>query len=150
MAIKTLKNVKLKWCKFSVVDDYGKFSCQIDLNKDHAKQLKEWGLKVKKDDEGNLFIRVRRDEEKGPVIVKDASLNTVTAQIANGATANVMLDVYEYKKFGGGIAARLDKVQVIQWEPYGDDADFEPVDTTATGEDDTNGDTSGEEEERLF
>ena len=70
---------------------------------------------------------VRRDEDRGPVVVKDAALNVITANIANGAIANVMLDVFEYKKFGGGIACRIEKVQVLVWDIYGDDADFEEV-----------------------
>ena len=127
MAIKTLKNVTLKWCKFSTVDDYGKYSCQISLSTAQAEQVAGWGLKTKQDEDGNYFIRVRRDEDRGPVVVKDAALNVITANIANGAIANVMLDVFEYKKFGGGIACRIEKVQVLVWDIYGDDADFEEV-----------------------
>lgn len=127
MAIKTLKNVKLKWCIFGKLDDYGKYSCQIDLTSAQAEKVISWGLGVKQDENGNKFIRVRREADKGPVVVKDASLNVVTAQIANGATANIMLDVYEYKRFGGGITCRIEKVQVLIWDIYGDDAEFEEV-----------------------
>jgi hypothetical protein len=126
---RVLKNVELKWCKFGAVDAYGKYGCQLVLTKDHAKTLKSWGINgVKKDDDGSLFIRVRRDSDKGPVPVVDASLTPVTATISNGATANVMLDVYEYKKYGGGITCRLEKVQLLKWEPYQQGEEFEPVD----------------------
>lgn len=150
MPKKTLKNVKLKWCKFTTLDQYGKYSCQIDLNQEQYDQLVSWGLKPKRNaEDGSLFIRVRRDEDKGPVVVKDAALNTITATIANGAIANVMLDVYEYKRYGGGTACRIEKVQVLVWEAYGDDEDFEEVVDPIGGSDDSDG---GDEEEgnRMF
>lgn len=163
MAIKTLKNVTLKWCKFGTVDDYGKYSCQISLSTAQAEQVAGWGLKTKQDEDGNYFIRVRRDEDRGPVVVKDAALNVITANIANGAIANVMLDVFEYKKFGGGIACRIEKVQVLVWDIYGDDADFEEVSDselpTVGGSNGTSGGASSQgaddggsdaEAERLF
>lgn len=146
MPIRTLKNVTLNWCKFNTVDDYGKYSCQINLSsKKQAKEVEAWGLKVKEVD-GSYILRVRRDADRGPVVVKDAKLNVVTANIANGATANVMLDVYEYKKFGGGISCRLEKVQVLTWEVYGEDADFEEVDIEEGAGDALGGDEEG----RLF
>lgn len=148
MPIRTLKNVTINWCKFSAVDDYGKYSCQVNLNAAQVKEVKAWGLKPR-ESEGSYFLRVRRDADRGPVVVKDAQLNVVTANIANGATANVMLDVYEYKKFGGGISCRLEKVQVLTWDVYGEDADFEAVDVeggSQSGEDELGGD----EGERLF
>lgn len=148
MPIRTLKNVTLNWCKFSTVDDYGKYSCQINLNAAQVKEVKAWGLKVR-ESEGSYFLRVRRDADRGPVVVKDARLNIVTANIANGATANVMLDVYEYKKYGGGISCRLDKVQVLTWDVYGEDADFEVVDVEGGG-DEGEDDIGGDEGERLF
>ena len=145
MTIRTLNNVVINWCKFNAVDDYGKYSCQIVLNDRQAMEVEGWGLKVKHDpNSGTNVLRVRRDADRGPVIVKGASLHVITANIANGATANVMLDVYQYKKFGGGTSCRPEKVQVLSWEPYGEDADFEVVDVEG-------GNNGGSEEgERLF
>lgn len=137
---RVIKNVELKWCKFGVVDQYGKYGCQVILNKDQAKTLKGWGINVQKDKEdGTLFIRARRDSDRGPVPVVDASLAPVTATVSNGAIANVMLDVYEYKKFGGGIACRLEKVQLLKWEPYQQGEDFEPVDGFSSEEEEDDG-----------
>lgn len=144
MPIRTLKNVVINWCKFNAVDDYGKYSCQIVLNDRQAMEVESWGLKVKHDaNSGTNILRVRRDADRGPVVVKDANLNVITATIANGATANVMLDVYQYKKFGGGTACRLEKVQVLTWDAYAADADFEVVDVEG-------GNDGGSEGERLF
>lgn len=125
MANKLLKNVVLQYCYFHKVDQYGKYGCKIILNKAHAKDLKDWGLKVKKDDDGTLYFRARRAEDRGPVVVKDADLNIITDTPSNDATANVILDVYNYKNFGGGIAARIEKVQLLNWEPFGGGLDFE-------------------------
>ena len=127
MAHKMLKNVVLSWCAFNKVDQYGKYGCRIELSKEQAKEFKDWGLKVKKDEDGTLFFRARRAEDRGPVLMKDVNLNVVTENPGNGAIANVILDVYPYKGFGGGIAARIEKVQLIKWEPYGGSMDFDEV-----------------------
>ena len=42
---RVIKNVELKWCKFGVVDQYGKYGCQVILNKDQAKTLKGCGYR---------------------------------------------------------------------------------------------------------
>lgn len=136
MAKRIIKGVKFKWCKFNQVDQYGKYSCQVDLTKEQAKEVKSWGLKVKKDDEGNLFLRLRKDQDRGPVSVIDSNNSPVTVAISNGAYGHVILDVYEYKKFGGGIACRLEKVKVLQWEPYGEDVDFDDDDDELPSPDD--------------
>lgn len=144
MPIRTLNNVVINWCKFNTVDDYGKYSCQIVLNDRQAMEVESWGLKVKHDAASGInILRVRRDADRGPVVVKDANLNVITATIANGATANVMLDVYQYKKFGGGTSCRLEKVQVLTWDAYAADADFEVVNIEG-------GNDGGSEGERLF
>ena len=136
MAHKLLKNVVLEYCFFHKVDQYGKYGCRIILNKAQAKEMTDWGLKVKKDTDGTLYFRARRAEDKGPVLVKDAELNIITDTPTNGATANVIFDVYQYKTFGGGIAARIEKVQLLNWEPYGSSVDFEaeaPIDAPDSG-----------------
>lgn len=128
MANKVLNNVVLNWCKFSKVDQYGHYGCELVLNKEHVKRLKELGLTTKKSKDGSEDVfRARCKEEDGPVEVVDAKLNRITSTVANGATANVMLDVYEYKRYGGGIAARLKKVQLLEWEPYDEGEGFEIV-----------------------
>jgi len=147
MANKLLKNVVLHWCAFGKVDQYGKYGCMISLDKAQAKEMTDWGLKVKKNPEDNsLYFRARRAEDRGPVVVKDKDLNIITDIPANGAIANVILDVYQYKGFGGGIAARIEKVQLLQWEPYGSDVDFEVAD--AGSKEDPQ--SSSEDEPDLF
>ena len=129
MSIKVLNGVTLKWCCFNKLDNYGKYGCELILTPEQAATINTFGLKSKpkNNNDGELSFRVRRSEEEGPIEVVDRNKDKITTSIANGAIANVMLDVYPYKHFGGGIACRLKKVQVITWEPYGDDVDFDVV-----------------------
>ena len=128
MASKVIRNATLKWCKFGVVDQCGKYGCQVYLDKEGIAKMKAIGLshKLKKDkEEGSTFFRAVLEGDKGPVIVKDKEGNEVTSSISNGATANLKLDVYEYKRYGGGITCRLIAVQLIDWEPYDSGEDFD-------------------------
>ena len=128
MASKVIRNATLKWCKFGVVDQYGKYGCAAYLDKEGIAKMKAIGLshKLKKDKEdGSTFFRAVLEGDKGPVIVKDKGGNEVTSSISNGATANLKLDVYEYKRYGGGITCRLIAVQLLDWEPYDSGEDFE-------------------------
>ena len=128
MASKVIRNVTLKWCKFGVVDQYGKYGCQAYLDKEGIAKMKVIGLshKLKKDkDDGSTFFRAVLEADKGPVIVKDKDGNEVTSSISNGATANLKLDVYEYKRYGGGTTCRLIAVQLLDWEPYDSGEDFD-------------------------
>lgn len=144
MANKLLKNVILNYCSFHKPDQYGKYGCVIILNKEQAKEMTDWGLKVKKDADGNLYFRARRAEDKGPIVTKDADLNLIHDIPANGAIANVIMDVYGYKAYGGGIAGRIEKVQLLKWEPYGGVAEFEKVDIASTSP------SGGDDEPDLF
>ena len=128
MASKVIRNATLKWCKFGVVDQYGKYGCQAYLDKEGIAKMKAVGLshKLKKDkDDGSTFFRAVLEGDKGPIIVKDKDGNEVTSSISNGATANLKLDVYEYKRYGGGITCRLIAVQLLDWEPYDSGEDFD-------------------------
>ena len=128
MASKVIRNATLKWCKFGVVDQYGKDGCQAYLDKEGIAKMKAIGLshKLKKDKEdGSTFFRAVLEGDKGPVVVKDKEGNEVTSSISNGATANLKLDVYEYKRYGGGTTCRLIAVQLIDWEPYDSGEDFD-------------------------
>ena len=128
MASKVIRNVILKWCKFGVVDQYGKYGCADYLDKEGIAKMKAIGLshKLKKDKEdGSTFFRAVLEGDKGPVVVKDKEGNEVTSSISNGATANIKLDVYEYKRYGGGTTCRLIAVQLIDWEPYDSGEDFD-------------------------
>ena len=138
MASKVIRNVTLKWCKFGVVDQYGKYGCAAYLDKEGIAKMKAIGLshKLKKDKEdGSTFFRAALEGDKGPVIVKDKEGNEVTSSISNGATANIKLDVYEYKRYGGGTTCRLIAVQLIDWEPYDSGEDFDDA-GEASSEDD--------------
>lgn len=123
MANKVISNVTLEWCKFTTVDNYGHYGCKVILSPEAAKKIKSLGLKYKTE-EGVDYIRVR---SKDPVVALDKDLTPVECSIANGATANILLDVYKYKQYGGGIACRLKKVQLIDWEPFEEGESFSPV-----------------------
>ena len=133
MAKRVLRNVELMWCNFVSKDQYGNYSCKVILNEGHKEILDNWGVKYKTDAEGQTFIQLRRNkdaqgEELPAPTVVDGSMQPVNAAIiGNGSTANVQMDVYPYKAYGGGIAARLESVQILNLIPYGDDEALEPV-----------------------
>jgi len=124
MANKVLNNVSLEWCKFNSQDQYGHYGCKVVLTPEASSKMTKLGLKFKTED-GVNFFRARAQE---PVEVVDKNLAPVSGTIANGATANIMLDVYQYKKYGGGIACRLKKVQLIDFDYYEEGESFAPVD----------------------
>ena len=69
MASKVIRNATLKWCKFGVVDQYGKYGCAAYLDKEGIAKMKAIGLshKLKKDKEdGSTFFRAVLEGEKGP------------------------------------------------------------------------------------
>ena len=143
-----LSNVTFNWCSFSKLDQFGKYGCQILLNKTQADKLKGMGLKsIKKDESGSYVLRVRRPEDKGPVIVTDMEKNTVTCNPSNGAIGDAIIDVYPYKRYGGGITSRLEKVRLKSYTPYGEDVDFEDEEETEERESEV---TATEEEEPPF
>lgn len=132
MSKKVLRNVELMWCNFVAKDQYGNYSAKVMLNADHRASLEEWGVSYKESD-GEYFIQVRRNkdgqgEELPAPVVVDGNMAPVNGGIiGNGSTANIQLDVYPYKAYGGGIAARLESVQILSLIPYGDDEGFEPI-----------------------
>lgn len=134
MANKVIRNVTLKWCNFSTVDRYGHYGCQVFLDKAGVKKMKEIGLesKIKKDEDGVFYFRARRREDDGPVSVVDTDGKNITQAISNGATANIKLDVYEYKRYGGGTTCRLVAAQLLDWEPYDQGEDFDSSEEGST------------------
>lgn len=144
MPKRILKRVKLEWCNFNAKDNYGKRSCRVILDDSHVAQLEAWGVgdkvrsgkSIKNKDyqfDGSFLQLAQREadwdgNELGPVPVCDNKRQPLTAQVGNGSIGNVKVDIYEYKKYGGGTAIRLEEVQILDLVPYGDDEDFDEDD----------------------
>jgi len=111
----------------------------IDLVIDaaQAKEVRKQGLKVKKNDDGESFVKLKRKlfkqdgtENSKPKVV-DASKAPFTNLIGNGSIVNVFYNLYEWGpgKYGSGIGADLTGIQIIDLVPYGGgEPDFEEVD----------------------
>lgn len=109
----------------------------IDLAVDEAAAdaLKAHGLKAKSTEDG-LIVKFKRkqfkadgSENKRPVI-RDAANQPFDELIGNGSEVIVQFNTYEWKnKFGSGIAADLQGVQVVELVPYrqGDGDEFAPI-----------------------
>lgn len=116
---------------------------QIDLavSEESAKALRDMGLSIK-DTEDGLICKFKRKqfkpdntENKKPVI-RDADNQPFAELIGNGSDVIVQFSTYEWKnKFGTGVAADLQGVQVVELVPYrnADGDEFEPL--TDTDED---------------
>lgn len=132
MPKRVLKDVELKWCNFTSKDQYGCYSAKLILNTENVAKMHEWKLETKKDEDGD-FYQIRRNkgpdgtELPAPIVVGPDMAPITGVQVGNGSIANVLVDVYPYKAYGGGIACRLESVQVTSLVPYGDDESLEPV-----------------------
>lgn len=115
---------------------------QVDLhvNEDSAKALKDLGLTVKKV-EGEYVCKFKRKqfkldgtENKKPTVVL-ADKTPFDGLVGNGSEVIVQFSTYEWKnKFGSGISADLQGIQIIDLVEYraGDGEEFEDL----TGGDD--------------
>lgn len=112
------------------------YSIDLIVSPESADALKKLGLKTKKTDDGlvckfkrNLF---RQDgTENNKPAVRDAANNPFNELIGNGSEVIVQFSTYEWSnKFGKGVSADLQGVQVLELVPYraGDGDEFEPVD----------------------
>lgn len=103
--------------------DFNNFAVTLSVIKEEAKKIKELGLNPRKGKEGDILFTVSRKkmnnfgEVNKPPIVVDAAKNPMTELIGRGSKVKVQINVYEYKKFGGGIAAELEAVQVVDLVP---------------------------------
>lgn len=112
-----------------------------------VEDLKKVGLKVKNTEEGPVVkfkrnqFRADGTENKKPV-VRDAHNMPFTDLIGNGSEVIVQFNMFEWRnKFGTGVSADLQGVQVVHLVPYrtGDGEEFEPLEEE---EDDIIGETA--------
>lgn len=90
-----------------------------------AMKLKEAGLKVKRNDDGQYQFKFKRNvtNKKGqpnrqPIVV-DENKEPFNQIIGNGSEVTIIYKLYEWKNnFGKGIGADLDKIMVHKHVPY--------------------------------
>jgi hypothetical protein len=155
-----IKNVPVRWA--SVIKPETTFDPvwtievilteeQADRLKKEAKAVNPKGIKIKKDDEGNLVFRFKRKvmkangEENNPPVCKGTKRDLLTGKledftqlIGNGSICNVQYLFYEWEnKFGSGVGADLKGVQVVEHVPYGvaDGDEFDELGSEETSED---------------
>jgi len=134
MLVKGIAN----WAHVQKPDDRfppAKYSITLLVEDDVAQELREAGLKVKKDGDNNVF-KVKRNvlkvtgEEAGKPNVVDADANPFNEEIGNGSLVLVQIRPYQYNNsFGSGMSADLEGVQVIELVEYagGGGSEFKPV-----------------------
>lgn len=100
-----------------------------------ADDLKKLGLSVKNNEDGptikfkRKLYRTDGTENKKPV-VRDAQNQPFTDLIGNGSEVIVQFSTFEWKnKFGSGISADFQGVQIVDLVPYrnADGDEFEPI-----------------------
>lgn len=110
---------------------------QVDLTvtEDSAKALKDLGLTVKKTEEGFVCkfkrkqFKADNSENKKPTVVL-ADKSPFDGLVGNGSEVIVQFSTYEWKnKFGTGISADLQGIQIINLVEYrkGDGEEFEDL-----------------------
>jgi hypothetical protein len=132
-----LKNVKCKWAAVQQPNTTFEpvWSIDIVLDGTNLKMVKEAGLKPKVDKDGDTVFKFKRKvfradgEKNNPPEVVDAKKEPFHDLIGNGSTVNISANVYEWEnKFGKGIAANLNGVQVVDLVPYGNKESFDVID----------------------
>ena len=128
-----------KWAHVQKPDDRfppAKYSIMLEVDDDAAKELRDAGLRVKKEADKNVFkvkrnvLRVDGSEAGKPAVV-NAQAEPFNELIGNGSKVIVQIKPYEYNNnFGSGVSADLVGVQVVDLVPYDGDAgslEFKPV-----------------------
>lgn len=123
---------KCQWAKLDKPDEkYGYYGIDLFLDKDNLKKFKESGLtlKIHKDDEGNEYVRFRREPDKlledmpekpKKLIFEDGKYAAFDQLIGNGSLVEVKVQVYDSQK---GKGHRLEAVAVHDLIPYGEGTD---------------------------
>lgn len=126
---------KVKWA--SVKSPNTKFTPQwcidVILDVQTAKSMKAEGYNVKKDKDGDLVLKCKRNvkradgTENAPPRVVDSSKQPFNDLIGNGSVCNIQYTPFPYTYAGrSGIATNLIGVQVMEHVPYLQD-EFEVV-----------------------
>lgn len=116
-----------QWAHIQKPDDRfppAKYSITLQVDDDTAKELRDAGLRVKKENNQNVFkvkrnvLRVDGTEAGKPTVV-DAKTEPFNELIGNGSDVMVQIRPYEYNNnFGSGVSADLVGVQVLELVPY--------------------------------
>lgn len=131
---------KAMWAHVQTPDDRfppAKYSITVEVDDDQAKELRDTGLRVKKENDKNIF-KVKRNvlkvdgSEAGKPNVVDAATEPFNDLIGNGSEVIVQIRPYEYSNnFGSGMSADLVGVQVVDLVPYegegGGGSEFKPL-----------------------
>lgn len=129
-----------QWAHVQKPDDRfppAKYSITVHVDEDMAKELRDAGLRVKKEGDKNVF-KVKRNvlrvdgSEAGKPNVVDAKTEPFNDLIGNGSEVMVQIKPYEYSNnFGSGVSADLVGVQVLKLIPYegegGGGSEFKPM-----------------------
>lgn len=122
-----LKKVPVKWASVQAPNTTfdPQWSVDVVLTKEQAKALQAEGLSPKKDKDGDIILKIKRNVDRpdgtqnNPPRVVDAGKNVFTDLIGNGSICNVQYNVYEWKwKSKAGMSAGLIGIQVIDHVPY--------------------------------
>lgn len=125
-----LKNVKVRWVFVNHLanTEHKKFkncwSVTVMLNDEQVKTLENQGLTVMTNDEGESFIRFRRNEvqvssgknNEKPVCVMSDGRTEYKGMVGNGSVCNVQYRVYEWD---GDIYSDFMGLQVLSLVEYG-------------------------------
>ena len=127
-----------QWAHIQKPDDRfppAKYSINVVVDDNTAKELREVGLRVKKEGDQHVF-KVKRNvlkvdgTEAGRPNVVDVNNDPFNQDIGNGSKVNVQIRPYQYSNnFGTGMSADLEGVQVIELVEFsgGGGSEFAPV-----------------------
>lgn len=134
---------KVKWASVQSPNETYEPAWQVDVvleDMEEAKALREQGLNVKKDKDGDVILKLKQSvyrkdgvtRNKAPRVV-DADKEVFLDLIGNGSLCNVQYNVrpWEYKG-KTGVAGDLRAVQVLELVPY-DNADKDEFDVVEGG-----------------
>lgn len=135
-----LKRVEVRWVSAQKPNTKFESTYEIEciLSKEQAKTLQEEskdfdpkgkGIKIKKDDNDNLYIRFKRKAERPdgtpnpkPICVGKDGKTPFEKLVGNGSVCNVQYSFVTYKnvKFGEGVTSDFKGVQVLEHVAYGE------------------------------
>lgn len=131
-----LKNVPVRWVQIQSPDTRYDHQWSLDalLTKEQAKKLSaeakavhSKGVKIKKDDDGQLFFKFSRKVNKSdgsgensqPVCI-DGHKTPLTCLIGNGSVCNIQYNVFSWaNKFGEGAGIDFMGMQVLDLVSFG-------------------------------
>lgn len=131
-----LKAVPVRWVQIQSPDTRYDHQWSLDalLTKEQAKKLAAdakkvhtKGIKIKKDDDGQLFYKFSRKVQKSdgsgensqPVCI-DGHKTPLTCLIGNGSVCNIQYNIFDWKnKFGEGAGIDFMGIQVLDLVSFG-------------------------------